>query len=89
MSRQRVSKGQLIIKKEEKFTDIVKKLPQGYSDDEFIDAFKKAYPEDWSKINKRYEEHERLTKPGKSHPMPEPSKYLKNALKIFQKKSII
>ena len=29
MSRQRVSKGKLIIKKEEKFTDIVKNLPQG------------------------------------------------------------
>ncbi len=35
---------------------------------------------------KRYQEHERLTKPGKSHPMAEPLQYMKTAFNSFKRK---
>ena len=34
-----------------------------------------------------YQEHVRKTKPGKSHPMPEPVQYLRNALNVHLKAS--
>ena len=85
MSRQRVSKGQLILKKEQKFKIILESLVEP-SEQDFINKFKELYPEDWRKIIKRYNEHERLKKPEKSHPMPHPEKYLSNAYKTFMKK---
>lgn len=36
------------------------------------------------KIINRYEAHERLTKPGKSHPMPVPPSYLLNKFRKYR-----
>lgn len=77
----------VITKKNEKISAIASLLDNGYSEDEFVDKFKEQYPKDWDKIVKSYEEHERKTKPGKTHPMPEPKQYLKNALKVWLKAS--
>lgn len=52
---------------------------------EFIEIFKEDYPKDWDRINKVYEDEEKITKPGKSHPMPEPTKYLSNTYKLYKK----
>ena len=76
MSRQRVPKGQVFMKKEEKILATIAKLDANYSDDDFIAKFRELYPEDWEKILKRYNAHERLTPAGKSHPMAPPPKYL-------------
>ena len=77
----------VITKKDEKISAVVNLLTEEYSEDEFVDKFKEQYPKDWDKIVKSYHDHERRTKPGKSHPMPEPKQYLKNALKVWLKTS--
>ena len=61
-------------------------LPDNCNFDLFFEEFKKTYPKDWDRVNKRYQEHERLTKPGKSHPMAHPVSYMQTAFKSFQKK---
>jgi hypothetical protein len=66
MSRQRVSKGSVIPKKEFKIATVLSSLPVGCDFDSFFSEFKRVYPKDWERVNKRYQEHERLTKPGKS-----------------------
>lgn len=85
--RKRVSKGQIIIKKEEKLARIFDIMPEGYTEEDFINKFKEEFPKDWERIVKRYNEHERLTPKGKSHPMAEPKKYLLNAMKVYIKKN--
>ncbi|EKH6499228.1 hypothetical protein O8Q80_004742, partial [Providencia rettgeri] len=72
MSRQRVSKGSVIPKKEFKIATVLSLLAVDCDFDSFFSEFKRIYPKDWERVNKRYQEHERLTKPGKSHPMAEP-----------------
>ena len=76
----------VIVKKDEKITTVIKSLPDGFSDFQFIEAFIQQYPKEWKRVQKVYDEHEARTKPGKSHPMLEPKKYLINALKIHKKK---
>jgi hypothetical protein len=49
--------------------------------------FKELYPEDWQSLVYRYEEHERHTPKGKSHPMPEPTQYLLNIVKNYYRKT--
>lgn len=74
----------VITKKDEKVALVVQSLPEGFNQDQFIEAFKAAYPKDWEKIVRAYNQHERKTKPGKTHPMPEPVQYLKNALNTYR-----
>lgn len=74
----------VILKKNEKIGAIVEKLPDNYSFEDFLAMFKSTYPQDWLKINRSYEEHESKTKPNKSHPMPEPTQYLRNALNVYK-----
>ncbi len=83
MGRKRVSKGQIIIKKEEKLPKIASIMDVGFTDDEYVETFKKLYSKYWNNIVKRYNEHEKLNKPGKGHPMPEPRKYLLNVSKKY------
>ena len=78
MGRERVPKGQVFLKKEEKILTTISNLVADYSDDDFIAKFRELYPEDWGKIVKRFNAHERLTPAGKSHPMAPPPKYLLN-----------
>ena len=78
MSRLRVSKGQIIMKKKEKLSKVASIMPIGFTDDDFIEEFKKVYSKYWDNIIKRYNEHEKLTRPGETHPMPEPRKFLLN-----------
>jgi len=70
----------------QKIADVVFKLSEDYSEDDFIVKFQEIYPEGWEKIEKRYRKHLRDGKPGKAIPMPEPRKYLLNALKVWKKK---
>jgi hypothetical protein len=72
-------------KKDEKICEVVNSLDDNYTQEEFISKFIEMYPKDWGKIEKSYQDHERKTKPGKSHPMPKPEQFLKNALNVWQK----
>lgn len=75
----------VITKKAEKVAGVVSGLPAGFSFEDFLSAFQRQHPKDWEKIVREYQKHERKTKPGKSHPMPEPVQYLRNALSVHCK----
>jgi hypothetical protein len=77
----------VITKKDEKIENVVGELNEGHSFDDFINKFQELYPKDWSKIEREHAKHERKTKPGKTHPMPEPIQFLKNALNVWNKKN--
>jgi len=76
----------LVLKKEEKLQNTIDMLDNSYTKDEFVEKFKELYPKDWSKIVKNYQKHERKTKEGKTHPMPEPKQYVLNMLNVWLKK---
>lgn len=72
----------VIVKKAEKVAAVVGALPEGYSFEMFLEAFQSTYPKDWANVVREYAQHERKTKPGKSHPMPEPVQFMRNALNV-------
>ncbi|WP_350941014.1 HEAT repeat domain-containing protein (plasmid) [Vibrio metschnikovii] len=76
MGRQKNPKGKIFSKKDEKLLNTLSQLTKNCTDDELVDKFKELYPSDWGKVVKRYNEHERKTPQGKSHPMPRPYKYI-------------
>lgn len=80
MGRERVSKGQIILKKDEKVIAVLQGLSPDVSDEDFFKAFSEMYPKDMDRVQKRYDEHERLNK-GKGHPMARPYQYVLNAAK--------
>lgn len=74
----------VIKKKSEKVAVVADGLPDGFTIEQFVDAFQKAYPKDWETIVRAHKKHERKTKPGKASPMPTPWQYLKNALNVYR-----
>jgi hypothetical protein len=86
MSRQRVPNGQIFLKKEEKASATIAALDSAHTEMQFVEKFKELYPEDWEKVVKRYNAHERLTPEGKSHPMPNPTQYLINIYRNHKRK---
>ncbi len=72
-----------IAKKTEKVTAVVGELPDGFTFEQFLAAFKTRFPKDWEKVVREFEKHERKTKLGKSHPMPEPTQYMRNVLNVY------
>lgn len=76
---------QIFLKKQEKIERILSEYEKQPSIEELKRAFKSFYPDDWDKINARYNEHERKSK-GKPFPMPHPEKYLENMFKVHLKK---
>lgn len=75
--------------KDKKVQKVFEALGDGISEDSFKAKFKELFPKDWENIQRVYAKEERNTKPGKSHPMPEPEKYLSNMFKVFLKKFYI
>jgi len=61
-------------------------LSANNTDDDFVAKFKELYPQDWKKVVARYEAHERLTPPGKSHPMARPYQYVLNVAQKYRKR---
>lgn len=82
MARKRVSKGQIIMKKQEKIPKVIDALEHGFTDSDYIEKFKDMYPKDWANIERRYKQHEEINK-GRSHPMAPPRKYLLNMSKKY------
>jgi hypothetical protein len=73
----------VILKIDEKIQVILGILPEGYSEEEFVDKFIETYPNDYKKANAVFLKEERKTKPGKTHPMQPPRKHIANALKSY------
>ncbi|MBX8484822.1 hypothetical protein [Pseudomonas cichorii] len=84
MSRERVSKGAIIPKKDKKVISVLQGLERGVSDEKFFKAFSKMYPEDLDRVHKRFDEHERLSKSGKGHPMVRPYQYILQSAKTIR-----
>ena len=84
--------GALIVKKDEKIKTVWDALDGDITEQAFISKFKDMYPKDWERIKAKYKKEERETKPGKSHPMPNPDQYMKNmyknALKKYKEQSL-
>lgn len=78
--------GAVVVKKEEKVAKVFEALGDKITEADFIEKFKEMYPKDWQRINQVFEEEERKTKPGKTHPMPRPDIYMKNMYKVAVKK---
>lgn len=81
MARKRVSRGSVIIKKEEKLKAVFNEIKKEINEENFKNKFKEMFPEAWDRIIRKYNEYEKITKPNKSHPMPEPDRYLSNLYK--------
>lgn len=77
----------VIVKKAEKIQAALETLEAGFSFEQFLAAFQARYPKDWEKVQREYAKHERKTKPGKKHPMPDPVQYMRNALNVHLKAS--
>ena len=77
----------VITKKDEKIALVVASFDKEFSFDEFLKKFQEMYPKDWEKTVRNYIQHERKTKEGKTHPMPDPKQYLQNSLNVWQKKN--
>lgn len=73
----------VISKVDEKVQNIISLLPENYSEEDFLEKFIATYPADYKKCWNKFMEEERLTKPGKSHPMQHPNKHIINALKSY------
>lgn len=76
----------LIVKKDGKIEAVFDALRDNITEEAFIAKFKEMYPKDWGKVQAKYAEEERKTKPGKTHPMPNPDVYMKNMYKVAVKK---
>lgn len=84
MGRTHSPKGQVVLNKKQKLKAVDEALPKDATLQTIVAKFKEMYPGDWDRIAARYKEHERKTKPGKSHPMPEPETYLLNMVKTYK-----
>ena len=72
----------VIVKKDEKVKATCDSLQPGFTFEQFLEAFQEMYPKEWANVVREYANHERKTKPGKSHPMPNPEQYMRNALNV-------
>ena len=77
----------VILKVDEKVKSVIDTLQEGYSEDDFYTQFIKMYPEDYEKCKRKFLTEERKTKPGKTHPMQNPEKHIKHALRSYLSKS--
>lgn len=84
MSKKRLSKGVIIPNKDQKVVEVLLGLRNDASDDEFVIAFRKQYPEDWKRVEARYHEYESLSKKGNVPPMAKPYQYILNAAKSIR-----
>lgn len=73
----------VILNVDEKVLVIIESLKEGYSKNDFYDAFIREYPDDYKKLRVKYLAEERQAKGGKTHPMQSPEIYIKHALRSY------
>lgn len=73
-------------KKEEKLEMVLRKLPETYTDKEFVDMFIQLYSKDWGKIKAAYLKQSQDKEPGTVINMPKPELYLKSVLENYIEK---
>ncbi|WP_442591197.1 hypothetical protein ACSBL2_08190 [Pedobacter sp. AW31-3R] len=70
-------------RKEEKIAIVLSKLPEEYTDKEFVEMFIKLYSKEWGKIKANYLKHSQDKLEGAVIVMPKPEIYLKNILTVY------
>lgn len=70
-------------KKEEKIEVVLSKLPENYTDKQFVDTFIQLYSKEWGKIKANYIKQSQDKEPGTIITMPKPEIYLKNILTVY------
>lgn len=73
----------IITNVDEKVAYILSLLSEGYTENDFLQKFKKVHTDDYNKCMRKYLKEERHTKPGKSHPMQHPDHHIKTALRSY------
>jgi len=73
----------ILHKKEEKIQAVLGRLPQKYTNDDFVEMFIKLYSKEWGKIKSAYIKQSQDKEVGTVISMPKPADYLKQVLKIY------
>jgi|GEM_PF-6027623 len=81
--------GCFISRKKEKVAIVFKKVGFDADEETFIAAFKRLYPNDWMKINERWQLEEDSTPPGKKHSMQHPDVYMKEMYRNHKPKAAV
>lgn len=71
----------VIVKRDEKVRNIFDTLGIDCTLEEFSRKFQELYPNDWDRIDKVYQAHEKKDVKGKGHPMPKRDIYISNMFK--------
>ena len=66
-----------INRKKDKIAAVFAEMGIDVDEEDFITAFKQMYPQDWLKINEKWQDEEKTTPVGKKHPMQHPDVYMK------------
>jgi predicted AAA+ superfamily ATPase len=70
-------------RKEEKIEAVLSKLPEEYTDKQFVEVFIQLYSKDWGKIKANYLKQSQDKEPGTIITMPKPELYLKSILTTY------
>ncbi len=70
-------------KKEEKIQAVLGKLPENYTEEQFVEMFIRLFSKDWGKLKSAYIKQSQDKEPGTTINMPAPAVYLKQLLKIY------
>ena len=76
-----------ISRKKDKISAVFETVGINADEESFIAAFKKLYPNDWLRINERWQLEEDSTPPGKKHSMQHPDVYMKEMYRNHKPKS--
>ncbi len=76
-------------KKEEKIQAVLGRLPQKYTQEDFVAMFIKLYSKDWGKIKSAYIKQSQDKEPGTVINMPKPDLYLKQVLETYLKNNLV
>lgn len=72
-------------RKEEKIEKVLSKLPENYTQEQFVETFIQLYSKDWGKIKAAYIKQTQDKEPGTVTTMPKPDVYLKSLLELYLK----
>lgn len=78
--------GNLINRKRVKAFSVLRDLGDKAGGESFAELFRERYPDDWARIELRFEEEERSTPSGRRHPMPDPDRYMRAMYRHFSKR---
>ncbi len=73
----------IINKKEDKIQAVIERLPANYSEEDFVELFKKLFSKDWGKVKANYIRQTQDKEVDAVITMPKPDLYLISLLKSY------